>query len=150
MIRPIASDRRWTFAESPEDLWVRIGEVEHFRSWWPWLRRFDPGAGLVHAASWHCEVAPPLPYLVRFTIDFDRVEEGRNAETTVTGDVEGTATLMLDELDGGGTSARLVSHLAPASPLLRAVGRFARPMVQWGHDWVLDQGRRQFVERGLR
>lgn len=130
-------------------LWSRISAVEHYRVWWPWLRRFEPGDGLVPAARWQCEVAPPLPYLVRFTITFEQVEEGRGATTIVSGDVEGTAELTLDRLDGGGTSARLVSHLAPASALLRAVGTLARPMVQWGHDWVLDQGRRQFVDRAL-
>jgi hypothetical protein len=145
MPRPFASDREWSFPEPPDALWERIRAVDRYCHWWPWLRAFDPGTGLEPDARWHCEVAPPLPYVVRFTIDFDRVEHGRRAETTVDGDITGRAVLTLDELGDAGTRARLVSQLAPANPVLRTVGRMARPVVEWGHDWVLDQGRHQFV-----
>ena len=142
---PIAfdSDRRWDFEESVDSLWWRISQVEDYTRWWPWLRRFDPGAGLVDGASWRCEVAPPLPYVVRFRLELVVVGPGE-VHTSVRGDIRGEAHLVLRDHDQG-CSARLHSRLAPAHPVLRGAGRVARPVVEWGHDWVLDQGLRQFL-----
>jgi hypothetical protein len=143
------SDRDWTFEVTPDELWSAMIETDRYPSWWPWLRRFDPGEGFETGARWHCEVAPPLPYVVRFSVTLDRIEHGSSARATVDGDVRGDALLTVEDLGGGRSSARLRSRLAPANPVLRNVGRVARPVVEWGHDWVLDQGRRQFVERAL-
>lgn len=143
------SDRDWTFEVGPDELWSVMTETGRYPMWWPWLRRFDPGRGFETGARWECEVAPPLPYLVRFTVVLDRIEQGSSAHATVEGDVRGVAELHVEDLGEGRSSARLRSRLAPANPLLRHVGRLARPVVEWGHDWVLDQGRRQFVERAL-
>lgn len=143
------SDRSWDFSVSAEELWHRLASVDDYASWWPWLRRFDPERGMTAGARWECEVAPPLPYVVRFTVRLDRVDEACSVDSTVSGDIRGVARLDLLPTDDGGTRARLVSSLAPAQPVLRAVGRAARPVVEWGHDWVLDQGRRQFVARAF-
>jgi hypothetical protein len=149
MSRPFASDRDWVFDVGPAELWSAMTEIESYPSWWPWLRRFDPGEGFEVGAAWRCEVAPPLPYVVRFTVVLDQIDAGSSARATVRGDVRGTAVLTVDDLGPDRSRARLRSRLEPAHPILRNVGRVARPMVEWGHDWVLDQGRRQFVERGL-
>lgn len=149
MPQPFLSDRDWAFDVDPDHLWGRIASVDEYARWWPWLRRFDPAGGLSEGAWWRCEVAPPLPYLVRFTVHLDHIEHGREAHATVTGDVRGEATLTVASTVHGGSRARLRSRLAPANPLLRSVGRMARPVVEWGHDWVLDQGRRQFVSRAF-
>ncbi len=143
------SDRCWDFQVSADELWQRLATVEDYSSWWPWLRRFDPGSGIACGARWQCEVAPPLPYVVRFTVQLDDVDEGRSIDSTVVGDIRGVARLELEPRDDRTTRARLVSSLAPAQPILRVVGRTARPVVEWGHDWVLDQGRRQFVDRAF-
>lgn len=142
------SDRRWRFDVPRDELWDRINATEEYPDWWPWLRDFDADAGLERGSSWRCAVSPPLPYVVRFVIGFDHVEVGRVVETTVTGDVDGSARLTLDD-DGTGSRARLVSALRPANPLLRGFGAVARPLVEYGHDWILDEGRRQFVERAF-
>jgi hypothetical protein len=42
-----------------------------------------------------------------------------------------------------------VSHLEPGNSLLRAVARLAAPVVRYGHDWVLDTGARQFIDRAV-
>ena len=143
------SDRCWDFPVPADELWHRLSTVDEYATWWPWLRRFDPGDGIASGARWRCEVAPPLPYVVRFTVHLEHVEECRSIDSTVRGDIEGSARLEIEPHDDQRTRARLVSSLAPAQPLLRVVGRTARPVVEWGHDWVLDQGRRQFVERAL-
>lgn len=137
------------FALCAEDLWERIAQVQDYSAWWPWLRQFDPGSGLVDGAAWRCEVVPPLPYVVRFVVHVERVDATRSVSASVSGDIRGIARLTLDQSTDGGTRATLVSRLAPSHPLLRGFGRVARPLVERGHDWVLDQGREQFISRGL-
>jgi hypothetical protein len=145
MPRAFLSDRSWTFDVSDDALWERLSSVEEYTQWWPWLRRFDPVGGFNEGARWHCEVAPPLPYVLRFSVHIDHIEPGRGARASVHGDVTGDAVLSVGGGGNGSSTARLRSQLAPANPVLRRVGRLARPVVEWGHDWVLDQGRRQFV-----
>lgn len=136
----VESDRRFRLPLTPEEVWAAVADVDRFPQWWPWLRRFD-GTGLVTGDRWECTVQPPLPYAVRFTVDLDEVVEGRSVRATVSGDVEGTARVELEAVDGG-TDARLVSCLAPAGSVLRVVATVARPVARFGHDWVLDTGAR--------
>lgn len=149
------SDRRWVFPLDRAGLWDRLTATDDYRAWWPWLRRLDAGAGFVEHERWTCVVAPPLPYTVSFHLDLDRVVPEHSVESTVSGDIGGWARLTLADGVGdgeggtGGCSARLVSSLHPTNPLLRGVGLVARPLVEYGHNWVLDEGRRQFVERAV-
>jgi hypothetical protein len=147
--RTFASDRSWQFDVGVEELWDRLTAVEEYPQWWPWLRRFHPDRGFAQRSEWRCVVAPPLPYVVRFTVVLEDVEPCARVDATVHGDVRGHARLELDTPAEGGSTARLTSRLAPSNPLLRRVATVASPLVQWGHDWVLEQGQRQFVERGI-
>jgi uncharacterized protein YndB with AHSA1/START domain len=141
------SDRRFTFPVPPQQLWSVIEDTTGFQRWWPWLRRFD-AKGFVAGDEWRCLVQPPLPYQVAFTITLVDVDAPHRAVATVRGDIAGTATLTIAEHPDG-CEARLVSSLGPSNPLLRGVAVFARPLVRYGHDWVLDQGARQFAARAL-
>ncbi len=149
MPKPFTSDRDWAFDVGVDQLWERFTTVEEYPEWWPWLRAFDPVGGFRPGARWRCEVAPPLPYVVRFTVELEHIRPGSQVDAVVTGDVRGRATLTVQATGEDASRARLRSHLAPANPVLRTVGRLARPMVEWGHDWVLDQGLRQFVGHAL-
>ncbi len=143
------SDRSWSFDVGCDDLWARICSTNDYSEWWPWLRAFDAGQGLVEAERWTCTVAPPLPYTVRFHVHLDRVEAARTVNARVSGDIAGTARLTIEPAALGASTARLVSALHPTNPLLRGFGIVARPMVEFGHNWILDQGQRQFVERAF-
>lgn len=145
---PFESDRAWTFVVPADELWSAIAAVDSYQRWWPWLRTFDAGAGLVAGETWRCVVQPPLPYHVRFSVVLHEIEPNRCADATVEGDVRGWARLTVDD-DGAGCRARLESALEPANPFLRRFARVARPLVKWGHDWVLDTGQREFVGRAL-
>jgi uncharacterized protein YndB with AHSA1/START domain len=145
----IRSDRRFTFEQPPDVVWAAMGNTSAYTRWWPWLRRFD-AEGLVTGDVWTCHIQPPLPYFLRFTITLDEVVPEASASATVAGDIGGTAGLTLLPGGAGGTEVRLVSDLAPASPVLRAFATVARPLVVWGHDWVLAEGIRQFKARALR
>lgn len=143
----ISSDRTYRFPVTPEALWAGIGEVGRYRRWWPWLRSFD-GQVMREGQVWSCVVQPPLPYVVRFELTLDEVVEPSFVRATAVGDITGTATLEIRHVEGG-SELRLRSSLAPRSDLLRLVAVVARPLVERGHDWVLDTGARQF-RRALR
>ncbi len=148
MARTFNSDRSWNFAIGPDELWDRFAAVDSYESWWPWLHRFDTSGGLAVGSAWLCEVSPPLPYRVRFRLRFDRVTPASVAHVQVSGDIGGEALLTVVGNDGG-SIARLQSELYPMNPLLRSAGAFARPLIEWGHDWVLDEGCKQFVRRAI-
>jgi hypothetical protein len=121
--------------------------VDRYTTWWPWLRDFD-AIELKSGARWQCRVHPPLPYSLRLVVTIEEVVPETSVEATVTGDIEGSATLLLlDTADG--SEARLTSALAPRSRALQVIARAAFPVVRFGHDWVLDTGARQFRDRAL-
>jgi hypothetical protein len=144
----VRSDRRWRFDADVATVWAAIAEVDEYRRWWPWLSRFD-GAALAEGERWSCAVQPPLPYVLRFTVRLDAVEPLASVAATVEGDIVGTARIELVPDGDGASVVRLESLLAPANPFLRSVARFARPVVRFGHDWVLDTGARQFRRHAL-
>ena len=144
----IRSDRRFAFDRPPPEVWAAMARTDAYTRWWPWLRRLD-ATGLVEGDVWTCHIQPPLPYFLRFTITLDEVVQGELARATIAGDIVGTAEFSLAPTDDGRSEGRLVSDLAPSSPVLRAFALVARPLVVWGHDWVLDEGVRQFQARGL-
>jgi hypothetical protein len=91
-----------------------------------------------------------LPYVVRFTVYVVEIDAGSAARAVITGDIKGTARLTIEARGEGSSRARLVSSLVPVNPLLRSAAVLARPAVGWGHDWVLDHGRAQFVRHTSR
>jgi len=144
----IRSDRRFTFDLPPDRVWEAMGRTSAFKEWWPWLRQFE-ATGLVVGDIWTCHIEPPLPYDLRFTVTLEEVVSGQSARALVAGDIVGTAALTLAADEHGGCEARLLSDLAPSSGVLAAFAVVARPLVVWGHDWVIAEGVRQFRDRGL-
>ena len=143
----VRSERRFEFDAAPPALWAVLGSVEDYPRWWPWLRRFDARA-LAPGEEWRCTVKPPLPYAVRFAIRFDEVEVERRIDATVEGDIEGPAQLLI-EPSAGGSAVTLTSSLRPTHTVLKAAALLGRPLVRYGHDWVLDIGAGQFASRAL-
>jgi uncharacterized protein YndB with AHSA1/START domain len=143
----VRSDRWYDLPASRASVWEAFGTTDRFRTWWPWLLEFE-GDRLDIGQRWSCAVSPPLPYVVRFTLDLVVVEHHRMIRAEVRGDVVGDARLDLVD-DEGGCRLHLVSDLAPGNAALQLVAVAARPIVRRGHDWVLDTGARQFVERAL-
>lgn len=145
----VRSDRRITFDSPPPVVWEAMTRTGSYTDWWPWLRRLD-AVGLVEGDVWGCHVQPPLPYSLRFSITLEAVVEGRAVVAAVAGDIAGAARVDLAATGDGSTVVHVVSDLEPAAGVLRAFAVVARPLVVWGHDWVIDQGVRQFRDRALR
>jgi len=143
----ITKEHRYEIPVGRADVWALISSVGEYQQWWPWLRSFR-AAGLLAGEEWQCEVQPPLPYPVRFQVLIDHVEPPHLVRARVEGDVIGTATLTLTG-DNERCTASLVSALAPGNSTLRLVSRLASPIARFGHDWVLNSGARQFIDRAV-
>jgi len=144
----IETDRRIVFDKPPAEVWQAMTHTDAYTGWWPWLRRLVAG-GLATGEVWSCHVQPPLPYSLHFTITIGEVVAERSVEATIEGDITGTARVELSGGEGRTTVVHVVSDLAPAAGALRAFAAVARPMVTWGHEWVIDKGIRQFRHTAL-
>lgn len=143
----IRTDRSFRYAVDRAALWTALRRVDRYQDWWPWLHEFD-GRELSPGTQWRCAVRPPLRYSVRFALDLVEVVDGTLVRVTIDGDITGWAALTATEVDGG-SELRLVAELTPTNTLLRLLGWAAGPLANYGHDWVLDTGARQFGRRAL-
>jgi hypothetical protein len=138
----IRSDRRFQFDVERATVWAAITRTDQYRQWWPWLHEFD-GSAFAEGVRWHCVVKPPLPYTLHFDVVLINVIDHDVVRARIEGDITGWAQLTAIDHDTG-CELRLTSELSPADRVLRLVARVARPVVAFGHDWVLDTGSRQF------
>jgi hypothetical protein len=138
----VRSDRHYRFAVSRRELWAALMQVDRYRQWWPWLRAFDGGA-FAAGERWRCVVKPQLPYTLEFVVALVDVDEATSVHALLSGDIEGWAELTLGD-DGRGSQLWLRSDLSARSGPARWVGTLAPALVARGHDWVLDNGIRQF------
>jgi len=141
----LRSERTYRIDRPPEHVWAAIGRVDAFQDWWPWLRHFD-AEGLIVGDRWRCTIRPPLPYVLRLTIQIEEAAAPSRIEATVSGDISGHASVHL-EPDGSGSAIRLTSRLAPARQPLRTIAMLTPWLARFGHDWVLDTGFEQFSAR---
>jgi hypothetical protein len=138
----IRTDRRFRFELAPDELWEQITDIGRYREWWSWLRELR-ARDFAEGEVWRAKVQPPAPYSVRFTLRLDEVVEHEHVSATITGDIQGRAALDV-RAHTAGSEIPLVSDLAPRHPALRAMALVGKPLLRFGHDWVLDTGARQF------
>ena len=150
-MRPFRFDRTWAFDVAPDTLWAALTRTEEYRQWWPWLREFS-GDGLVPGGRNTCVVRAPVPYTLRFTVTITELVRGERIVVAVDGDLAGVARLEVGALGARrrGSQVRLVWEVDLRQPILRAVGVFGRPIMEWGHQWVVDTGLEQFCRSALR
>lgn len=135
----IRSDRTYHLPGRADDVWRRLARIEDYRSWWPWLRRFEARA-LAAGDVWRCTLRPPVPYAIRCDIALVDVEAPRLVTAALSGDLVGAARFELR--DGRNrTDVRLVSDLAAARPALRMAARLLSAAARRGHDRLLDAAR---------
>ena len=151
MPQPVISFRRsYEFGVGPAALWSALERVDEFERLWPWLEDFSiDGDGLRTGAVLHGVVAPPLPYRMRLTVVLDRCEPPTAIDATVSGDLRGQAQLRLDQ-HGDGTLAAVEWTVEMMQRPMRLASRVAHPVLQWGHDRVVDMtvsGFRRRLER---
>jgi uncharacterized protein YndB with AHSA1/START domain len=146
-MKPFTYDRTWTFALAPDELWSVLTRTDEYPLWWRWLRGFDT-AGLIEGEYADCVVRGPLPYSLTFRIHILEVVPSELVRTEVSGDLDGPARLELTP-KGADCNARLSWSVDLRSPLLRPMARWARPLMEWGHNWVVDNGVARFRDHAL-
>ncbi len=134
----ISYRRGYQFDLEPEQLWDRIEEVDQFEQWWPWLTDFElDGGGLSTGSVLSGVVNPPLPYRMRLSVELIDCERPVAIDATIEGDLTGMARLRLrPEL--GGTWAEVAWTVEMRQPAMRLASRIGRPVLQWGHDRVVE------------
>jgi hypothetical protein len=143
----VRSLRRYVVKAPIETVWEGIGRVGEFRTWWPWLVRFD-GTGLVDGDRWSMQVRPPAPYRLAVVINLRQLEPPSYIEAAVSGDVVGTASMALSEHELG-CQLLIDSSLAATRPMVRLACGVVPGLAARSHAALLDTGMRQFAERGL-
>lgn len=140
----LRTDRTYRYPFGATDLWDLLQRVEAYPEWWPWLRAFD-GSALAAGEVWSCTVQPPLPYAVSFRVTIDDALAPRRVVATIDGDIAGTATVDVSPAPAGSSRLCLRAELEPQKRSMQALSLIARPLVTFGHHWVLDTGARQFA-----
>ena len=134
----IEYDRTFTFPVPVAELWAKLVELDHFSSWWSWLREFSvEGNGLERGTVLHGVVAPPLPYRMRLDVVVDDCIPERCIAAQVHGDLEGAARLTFRG-DDAETTARATWTIEMMQRPMRMAARVAYPLLRWGHDRVVD------------
>ena len=131
-------DRAYHFDLAPEDLWDRLEQLDQFESWWPWLTGFRvDGNGLSTGSVLSGVVNPPVPYRMRLRIELIECSRPDAIDARVGGDLVGDAHLrFLTEGPGARVEATWTVELM--QPTMRLASRIARPVLQWGHDRVVE------------
>lgn len=150
-LKPFRFDRCWAFDVGPDALWAALTRTRDYQRWWPWLREFS-GDGLVPGGRSQCLVQAPVPYTLRFAVTVVEVVDGQRIEAQVDGDLTGPARLEVEGLGvrGRGSQARVAWEVEVERPALRAAARVGRPVMEWGHAWVVGTGFEQFCRSALR
>lgn len=150
--RPVIAYRHaYEFAVTPEELWGTIQEVDEFQDWWPWLEEFRLEGDTLKAGSVLTGVvAPPLPYRMRIRVELVRCEPPTLIDAVIHGDLEGVARLEMQPSEVG-TRAEVAWTVEMMQRPMRVASRFAHPLLQWGHDRVVEMtvaGFRRRLESG--
>src|SRR5690606_3926423 len=141
--RPFGTRRALIAGADPATTWAAVERVARYPSWWRWLRYRDEPGPLAAGAVVRAVIRPPLPYRLRFRITVDEVVPCRHITATVDGDLTGPAGVrFLDHPQG--TRVELDWELRARRPLLRGLAVVARPVLEWGHDWVIETGVAEF------
>lgn len=82
-------------------------------------------------------VAPPLPYRMRIRVELTRCEPPVAIDATVTGDLDGEARLRVRP-DGACSLVEVAWTVEMMQRPMRLASRFGRPLLQWGHDRVVE------------
>jgi uncharacterized protein YndB with AHSA1/START domain len=120
------------------EMWQTIQEVDQFESWWPWLEDFRlDGGSLQTGAVLSGVVAPPVPYRMRIEVELTRCEPEHAIEALVRGDLEGEASLEMRD-HGPGSVVEVAWTVEMMQRPMRLADRFTHPLLQWGHDRVVE------------
>ena len=128
----------YDFALAPPLLWEAIERFDWFGGKSGWLQEFRvEGDGLRAGSVLYGVVAPPLPYRMRIRVEIRECVRFKSIDADVHGDLEGTAHLRMVERQGGST-VDMSWNVEMMQRPMRLADRVAHPLLQWGHDRVVE------------
>jgi hypothetical protein len=128
----------FAFDLPPERLWAQIEQFDRYETWWPWLSALRIEGGELAAGSvLHGVVSPPVPYRMQVDIDLVGCVRPHAVDADVAGDLVGPAHLRIRS-EGEGSRVEVSWALEMRQPAMRWAFRFGRPLLQWGHDRVVE------------
>ncbi len=137
----------------PSGVWATIEHIDRLQRWWPWLHDLRvEGTGLQPGVLLHGVVDPPVPYCMRVDVELVSCTAPWAIDAAVHGDLRGPAHLRLRP-EGSGTRAEVAWSVEMMQPAMRLASRVAHPLLQWGHDRVVEstlRGFRRQVEQAWR
>ena len=95
------------------------------------------GERLQKGSVLHGVVAPPLPYRMRIEVEVTECWAPRRMEALIHGDLEGEASLDIRPV-GTGSSVEVAWTVEMKQRPMRLADRMAHPLLQWGHDRVVE------------
>jgi hypothetical protein len=126
------------FDLSPDRLWHQIEAFDRFEGWWPWLTDLTiTGEGLSTGSILCGTVNPPLPYRMRLRVELVSCTPSQAIDASIDGDLTGHAHLRFHP-DGKGTRIDASWTVEMQQPAMRLASRISRPLLQWGHDRVVE------------
>ena len=119
-------------------MWERMEHLDQFEDWWPWLQEYRlEGGGLVAGSVLHGVVVPPLPYRMRIRVELTRCEPPGVIDARIGGDLKGEARVRIRP-DGACSRVEVAWTVEMMQRPMRLASRFGRPLLQWGHDKVVE------------
>ena len=146
----IGYEGSFSFSLPPDELWAAIGRFDRFPVWWRWLHQFSvEGEGLEDGTVLHGVVAPPVPYRMRVAVELTNCRAPTALDARVSGDLRGEASLRVVAA-GAGSVVTVAWNIEMMQRSMRLACLAARPLLEWGHDRVVDMtvaGFRRRVEQ---
>jgi hypothetical protein len=128
----------FAFSASPSAVWATMEEVDQFERWWAWLGHLTlEGDGLRTGSVLRGTVTPPLPYRMRIRVEVVQCVPGCLIKALVCDDLQGVAQLALNKTDYG-TDVDVSWNIEMMQTPMRVAARVAHPLMQWGHDRVVE------------
>ena len=132
----------WQIEAPIHAVWEAIYRSEDWPAWWPGVERvieLEPGdargIGSLRRYTWKSR----LPYRLTFDMCVTRVEPPLVLEGVASGELEGTGRWQLSS-QGPATVVRYDWNVRTTRSWMNLLTPLARPMFQWNHDLVMQQG----------
>ena len=105
----LRSDSSFRFSQPRAEIWDAFTSVGEYQRWWPWLAGFD-GTAFGQGEQWFCEVSPPLPYRLNFSVTLTDVVPEKFVRARIGGDIGGWAELSATDAPAKVRRGERVTH----------------------------------------
>ncbi len=134
----VTTDRGFWFDLPPDQIWNRLEEFDQFESLWSWLSDFRvEGEGLQAGSVLYGSINPPLPYRMDVQVELVACDRPSAIKAKISGDLIGEAHLRFRQEDDG-TLAEVTWTIEMRQPAMGLASRIGHPVLQWGHDRVVE------------